>query len=507
MSGLTERYADRIAGVIECPDRVVIMGTLPTACYADGMTRFLTARKVRIFDYFEFTKPLKEDIHENAKRIASEAGLEIEFIRKLKSFRKEERIQEILAKRGNHPGLVHVFSAMETCSSYKPWHDKTDHRTYLKPDGGRCLHYYFYFIDEELGLCYLRVPTWCPFRLQFYFNGHNWLARQLDQHGIGYHMLDNAFLDIDDWDEAQRLADAFDVRKLHRRLDKYAARFCPVRKTFGESYHWSLMQTEYATDIVFLSAHDLKPVYEEITRTAVSTVKADKVATFLGRKLHGNYQDEMGTHFHTRIEGTCIRHEMAGKAAIKMYDKFGRILRIETTVNNVSFFRHYRKVEHRDGTSSMKQAPLQKTIYSLPVLTELCRAANRRYLNFISTLSDPSDGLKKMRKIANPARDAGRSYRGFNIMAAEDYELFLAIVRGEHNISGLTNRALRRALPHKTSAQISRQLKRLRTHGLIKKVGRTYKYYLTKLGQSAVTAALKVRDAIVIPTLAQPATC
>ena len=462
MNGLTERYADRIAGVIECPDRVVIMGTLPTACYADGMTRFLTARKVHIFDYFEFTKPLKDDIHENAKRIATQAGLEIEFIRKLKSFRKEQRIQEILAERGNHPGLVHVFSAMETCSSYKPWHDKTAHRTFLKPDGGRCLHYYFYFIDEELGLCYLRVPTWCPFRLQFYFNGHNWLARQLDKRGIGYHMLDNAFLDIDDWDEAQRLADAFDVRKLHRRLDKYAARFCPVRKTFGESYHWSLMQTEYATDVVFLSADDLKPVYEEITRTAVSTVKADKVATFLGRKLHGNYQDEMGTHFHTRIEGTCIRHEMAGKAAIKMYDKFGRILRIETTVNDVSFFRHYRKVEHRDGTSSMKQAPVQKTIYSLPVLTELCRAANRRYLNFISTLSDPSNGLQKMRKIASPARDAGRSYRGFNVMAAEDYELFLAIVRGEHNISGLTNRTLRRALPHKTSSQISRQLKRLR---------------------------------------------
>lgn len=267
------------------------------------------------------------------------------------------------------------------------------------------------------------------------------------------------------------------------------------------------MQTEYATDIVFRSAHDLKPMYEEITRTAVSTVKADKVATFLGRKLHGHYQHEMGTHFHTRIEGTCIRHEMAGKAAIKMYDKFGRILRIETTVNDVSFFRHYRKVEHRDGTSSMKQAPVQKTIYSLPVLTELCRAENRRYLNFISTLSDPSNGLQKMRKIASPARDAGRSYRGFNVMAAEDYELFLAIVRGEHNISGLTNRTLRRALPHKTSSQISRQLKRLRTHGLIKKVGRTYKYYLTKLGQLAVTAALKVRDAIVIPTLAQPATC
>jgi hypothetical protein len=85
----------------------VIQGTLPTACYADGMTRFLNARHIRIFDYFDFTKPLKESIRQNAERIAAEAGIEkIEFIRKLKAFRKEDRIQEILAERGDHPGLV-----------------------------------------------------------------------------------------------------------------------------------------------------------------------------------------------------------------------------------------------------------------------------------------------------------------------------------------------------------------------------------------------------------------
>ena len=56
-------------------------------------------------------------------------------------------------------------------NTYKPWHDKQTHRTFLRPDTGKCLHYYFYFIDAELGLIYLRVPTWCPFRLQFYCNG------------------------------------------------------------------------------------------------------------------------------------------------------------------------------------------------------------------------------------------------------------------------------------------------------------------------------------------------
>ena len=72
---------------------------------------------------------------------------------------------------------------------------------------GRCLHHYVYFIDKELGLCYLRIPTWAPFRLQFYFNGHNWLARQLEKKGIGYQQVDNAFVHLDDFKKAQKLAD------------------------------------------------------------------------------------------------------------------------------------------------------------------------------------------------------------------------------------------------------------------------------------------------------------
>jgi hypothetical protein len=56
---------------------------------------------------------------------------------------------------------------------------QADGQTYLKPDDGKCLRYYFYFIDDELGLTYVRVPTWLPCQLQIYFNGHNWLAVQL----------------------------------------------------------------------------------------------------------------------------------------------------------------------------------------------------------------------------------------------------------------------------------------------------------------------------------------
>jgi hypothetical protein len=192
---LTERHAERIRGVLSCFDRMVIMGTLPDIAHARNFTRELKRRGIRIFDFTQFTQPLRDQIRDNAERVANENGLTIEFIRHVGAFRKEDRVQQIVAERRAQPGLVHIFSAMEACPSFKPWHDKATGQTYLKPDSGKCLHYYFYFIDRDLGLCHLRVPTWAPFRLQFCMNGHNWLATRLERENIGFKLLDNAFVD------------------------------------------------------------------------------------------------------------------------------------------------------------------------------------------------------------------------------------------------------------------------------------------------------------------------
>ena len=221
-------------------------------------------------------------------------------------------------------------------------------------------------------------------------------------------------------------------------------------KQFELNYHWSLDQVEFATDIVFQRQSDLQAIYERLTRTAIHTVKPDNIATFLGRKLNGNYQDEMGNRFNTRVEGTRIKHTM-GPVSIKMYDKFRLILRIETTVLNVSFFKHYREVEHKDGTRSMAWAEMKKTIYSWAPLRELLLAANRRYLEFISTIEDDKSGTDKLNKISQPVEENDRSYRGFNFFDPDDEELFEALGRGEFNISGFQNKDLRRRVKSKNT--------------------------------------------------------
>ena len=497
---LSERYSADLDGVLSCYDRIVITGSLQPLCYAQGMTHYLYQQGIRIFDYPKFAEPLRERLRENAEALAHANDLKIEFLRK-KDFRKENRIHQILKKRGDQPGLVHIFGAMEACSSYRPWHDKVSGKTYLKPDSSKCMTYYFYFLDPQLGLCYVRVPTWCPFRLQFYFNGHSCLANQLKERGIAYKMLDNAFIHIADYAVANQLANEFDMEILHFRLDEFARQYCPVVTQLRLHYHWSIMQAEYATDLVFKNRDTLQAFYPLLLETLTHAVKPADIATFLGRKLSGNYQGELGNRFNKRWLGTRLKHQM-GPLSIKLYDKFRFILRIETTVNKVSFFQHYRKVQHRNGSTTTRWAPMKKTLHSLPALREVLFAANQRYLKFISTIATPQVGVQKLHKLAETKTADNHRHKGFNLFSEEDTCLFRSLLQGEFCISGFTNQQLRTYLSNQSASQVTRLLKRLRVHGVIKKVGKRYKYYLTDFGRETAAMALKLREMVVIP---QPA--
>ena len=501
MELITERYNSEIAGVLTCYDRMIIQGYIAQWSHAEGMTSYLNANQIKIFDYQKFCEPLTKRVRNTAEKIAKEAGIEVEYIRKTGAFRKDDRIQEIIKTKQITEGLVHIFSAMENCNSYKPWHDKQSGRTYLKYDGSKCLHYYFYFIDRELGLCYLRVPTWPPFRLQFYMNGHNWLAGKMKKKGISYETLDNSFVKISDWEMAQKLSERINPEDLHKVLDILVKRYCPVVNELNLCYQWTIQQIECATDIVFLNKEYLQPVYSEIIKTAVFSVDPDNIATFLGKRITYNCAKEIGTNYNQRILGTRIKHHM-GDVSIKMYDKFGVVLRIESTCNDVGEFRVLREINHRDGSVSTDKAPLKKTIYSLYQLFTIMKSANFRYLEFISSFDDHSDGNGKLESVSQSVKENGRSYKGLNFFDHRDLCVLEVLGRGEFNAFGMQNKDARKHLDGMSSSAVSRIFKRLSLHGLIERKHGTFKYFLTDLGKSVIVAGLHVRSQIIIPALA-----
>ena len=501
---LINRYETNLNGVLSCYDRILITGTLPGACYASGMSSFLYSKGIRIFDYAKFAEPLRERIRDCAQEVCKAAGLGIEHLGK-SHIRKEDLVARLLEQRGDAPGLVHVLSAMEACPSYKPWHNKANGKTYLRGDTGKCLHYYFYFQDEDLGLCYMRVPTWAPFSLQFYCNGHSALAQSLKREGIDFVQADNCFLRIDNMVRAQELADSLSPDMLHKRLDKYAQQLCPVLDVFGQAYHWSIRQIEYSTDLLFKSAEILTPLYDTLSRQSILGADAPRVASFLGKKITPVLAQEIGSRLSTRIEGRCIKHCM-GAASVKIYDKFSRVLRIETTSNDISFFKHHRKVEHRDGHSTRELANLKKSIYSIIDLREIMLGCNQRYLAFLDSLDDTSAGQRDLQRLSQPrvSTSSEQTVKGLNFFDPNEQRLLKVMQHGEFNIHGWRRADLAALVPITASA-LSRQMARLKSIGLIKKVAHTYRYYLTRLGRSAIAAACSITRFNIIPAMAQTA--
>jgi hypothetical protein len=363
------------------------------------------------------------------------------------------------------------------------------------------LVYYIYFVDKLLGLCYIKVPTIAPFALGFYFNGHGLLATKMKNAGIEYVKNDNAFIHISDFLEAQKLSNEISVQDIHKILDAVAKRFCPLPTEWEINYQWSLAEVEYSYDIIFKDISSLEPIYDNIITTAMHTITPEDIANFLGKRFSLQFEGEAGSRYNKRILGTRIKHQL-GDTSVKVYDKFGSILRIEATSNNVSEMWVFRDVQKRDGTTVSKMAPVKKSIYSLFDLSALFGRACKRYLEAISAFDDPTDGLNKLDKVVEPVIENNRKYSGFNFFNKDDKALLLAIANPKFNIDGMRNKFLRALLPGKTTGQISRLLKRLRVHDLIDKVRGTLKYRLTALGKQVITAGFRFINMSLIPELA-----
>jgi hypothetical protein len=258
---------------------------------------------------------------------------------------------------------------------------------------------------------------------------------------------------------------------------------------------------------VFHTSEALDLLYGELRRHAIHTVRAADVAHFVGHRLPAELGPggslEIGSNMRTVLEGTRVRHQWSRDVSLKLYNKHGVMLRIETTTSDVSFFRHHREVVHRDGSSTLKMAPMKKNLYSLPLLGRCMGACNRRYLGFLSALEDQTPGLEAVERLAEPVREHERPYRGFNLCARSDQELFLALTRGEWCVRGFRNADLRRLLPGQRASRISHLLRRLRVHGLIARVTQGYRYRLTTEGQRVVLAALRLRQHEIVPALAR----
>ena len=494
MQQFVEKHRGKITGTLSCFDRILFKGYLPLG-WGGAMENFIARNGLRIKDFKRFVPRQANRLKDHAKAMAETAGRP--YIYLTGPIRKEERARALATRDGVTEGLIAVFAAVEACGSFKVAYGQG--RPRIVRAARKCLCLYFYFLDREFGFMHVRIQTWFPFTVQVYLNGHDWLARKMDKHRMAYRRLDNAFLWIEDPRRAQRFADRFARKNWPRVLSALARRVNPLLRDLLRpmDYYWVTDQAEYATDVMFRDRTALKDLYENLLKHATQCFSAEDVMTFLGRKLNGAFAGEILNDYKKRWPGARIKHRMK-ENWIKMCDKYGCVLRIETVINHPREFKIWRQ-RIRAGREQMGWYPMAKGVPNLSRYAAVCLAANRRYLHALAVVEDPLGARDRIGTLARPVRKNGRPYRGFNPASPEDVRLFTAVLRGEHAILGFRNRDIRRQLfkptddAHTTrrqSARVSRLLKRLHVRRLIAKIPRSRRWRITANGHALMIMVL-----------------
>jgi hypothetical protein len=500
-------HQEHILGKLTMVDRLLLKGHLTSLYRPDNFRVFLWRQGVRLSEFGRYVQRATEKVKKRARQIAADAGrpfLYLDAATKAVGQSKEEFVRNIAERDGVTEGLICVLSTVEPCKSFDVRYNRDRKELALARRWRKCLHFYFYFIDPEFGLMHLRLQSWFPFQVQVCMNGREWLCRQLDRRGIEYSRYDNALLEIQDLPVAEKLCRRFFRRQWPRLLHRFARRVNPWLKVIEDlgfgSYYWVIDQCEIATDVMFRSRETLERIMPDLLEHAALRLSSDDILRFVGRKYPGRFQGELSTSYRRRPEGRRVKHRIK-KNSIKMYDKWS-VLRIETTINNPSDFKVLRRVDtsHR---RLWQWKPMGKGIANLWRYRNVAEQANIRYLEALACAQPQREPIRELDKLCRSRTTHGKRYGKFNPVSEADAAVFAAALAGEHILNGFRSRDLAACLYGSTPAcpaqarrrcgRISRLIAKLRAHGLVAKVARSYIYRVTSLGHQVMVAALRYR--------------
>lgn len=510
MKSFIEKHQELIVGILNGFDRLVIRGTLRNLAHAGGMFDFLCRVGVLLKNFGSYVEQTSLMLKDASLKEAERLNRPIVYL-PASGEDKHKIAHNIMLEDKIDKGLICVLKSVEPCLSYEVHRSKKEKKLRLNRIWRKCLYLYHYWIDEEFGFCSASIQTWFPFNIQVCLNGREWLARKLDKAGIAYTKSDNCFLRIEDLPSAQEFMKEQLTLNWPGAMDQIALRLNPVfNKIFDKfkiSYYWTIFQSEWATDIMFKSHRLLESIYPQLVRGAMSTFSSPNVMRFLGSKtFNGNFKGEVVSDYKKRPEGMRAKHTV-NRNSIKMYDKKGCILRLETTFNNPRDFKvFYSKESQLEKKNKPKWRKMRKGISDIYPRVQVSQASNERYIEALAGLDTDTPIKDLVQPICIPTKWKGKRVRQIQPWKKEDVELLMAIRRGEFCINGFRNKNLVQILypqiddfssekeRKKAAARCTRKIRLLRAHGLIRKMPNSYRYVISKEGNEIIPAILGYRE-------------
>ena len=504
MRRLIERLGKAVKGVLTGFDRIVFKGHILPLMHAEGAMSFLKWRGVLNKDYKRWMQDRSAAMINAVDRYAREhCGHGIEH---RSSWRDDK---EALARArqktaGITAGLIGVWSFLESGRSYRAQYDAKAGYPQLRTYTPTCKHLYVYLDHADYGLMNLRIQTWFPYSVQIALNGREWLRRGMEQQKVGLVMEGNKCLYVADYGKAQRCLD----RQVDQRWPALLNGLLPIgfptlRETLGShlGYYWTLWQSEWANDIVMESTADLTTTMDALVRHAVLTGTSTRVLRYMGRPItkagrpHAGSTHEVSSRVLNFHEGVRVRH-WVDQNSIKIYNEHN-VLRSEMTMNAPGMFRVYRRAQGEPASAPKQRRQLRKGVADIPLRAKISQEIIDRFTDGVATFSDTTPLRDVLRPHSRASIRAGRTVRALDPIG-KDRELLEAITDPAYTVSGITNQALRirlartpwgsRRTERQLSARITRHLRLLRDHGLIRKMPNQRRYQLTAKGQCLVTA-------------------
>lgn len=503
-----QQHASAVIGSLKGWDRLRLRGTQRSVAHGKGLASFLLRSGRRLADFGKYATWSSDLLRQSVQQITERAGRPWQYLAN-PGVNKEAVARDIARRDDVKQGLICTLSAVEPCWSFRLVQKKDGEAIAMKRAYRKCLHLYQYHIHPVFGFMHLRLQTWIPFNLHLCLNGREWLARQMDATGIKYARKENCFVWVGDIAGAQELLRQQVEFPWEPALGQIVQEMNPaigqVLHPYGADYYWSIDESEWATDVMFRSEAALSGLYPSLIRHGIESFGSRDVMRFLGQRVplvgnaHRRDYREVVSDVKGRPEGIRIKHRL-GENSVKMYNKQGSVLRVETTLNNV---RKLKTPRREKGKVVWKQ--MRKGVADARRRAEVSDQVNERYGEALAAVGTPVPLKTLTQGLCSRVSWNGQAVRGLNLFAEQDVKLLEIVGRGEFLLNGFRNRDVQTAWfaaassdateRRRRSGQISRKLRMLRAHGLIHKLPHTHRYVVSEKGRQVIAALTAARNA------------
>ena len=494
--------SDHVRFEVECIDRMYLNLWQPRLAYGGGVAGFFTGHRGYRYASTALMDPMSKAFVADIHHFIAARG--VDLVHFARGQRKDEVTQRLLAGFTGTEGVLYVGRAQEKSNVWRTqrrYHADGESYAWLVRSAAFINFFYFYCVDADFGPFFIKFSTYFPFTAKLCINGNEWAKRQAAKAGIGFEPLDNGFAACADVPALQQICDSLGPAQIEALARKWLAilpnPFTPDDEAAGYTYDLSILQAEFSLTQMLDAPVAGRLFFEQVLRDNLDIGRPDQIGLVFGRRIITKGRRRTPGKFRTRVitDGvTPSLHVDYKNSKIKQYHKLGKAIRTETTLNDAKDF------------------GLSKRLTNLPALRQIGFTANRRLLGVQTISHDPIRGAQAFSDLAAPIiLPSGTRIPGLRFGHPRVHALLQALLIHRLLPRGFTNRELRTLiaplLGHNpediTAGQMTYDLRRLREHGLIRRIPHTRRYQVTDTGLHDALLFTHAYDHLLRPGLAQ----